>query len=72
MNEKGLDLQSAIDFVGELCKQTMLRFDNGCRSLPSWGPNIDKEVAIFIDGLMAWMIGNLYWFVFVASTGPRN
>jgi hypothetical protein len=64
MINKGLDVQSAIDYVGDLCEQTIHQFKENHRNLPSWGPIIDKEVGIYISGLKAWMIGNLYWFVF--------
>ncbi|KZP15766.1 terpenoid synthase [Athelia psychrophila] len=51
MNERGLDLQSAVDFVGDLCKKSMDRFnDDKLNNLPSWGPKIEKDVAIYVGG----------------------
>jgi len=61
MNQKELDLQSAIDYVGDLCKATLSRFNEERANLPSWGPKIDRDIAVYLDGLESWMIGNLYW-----------
>jgi hypothetical protein len=64
MKHNGLDLQSAIDHVGDLCNQTLTRFNEDWESLPSWGPDIDRQVAIYVNGLASWIIGNVWWFVF--------
>ena len=61
MNEQGLDLQSAVDFVGELCKQTIDQFVHDRTQLPSWGEEIDREVEIYVDGLADWIVGSLHW-----------
>jgi hypothetical protein len=61
MNEEGLDLQSAVDFVGTMCKQSIDRFNDDRASLPSWGPKIDRDVAIYVDGLANWIVGSLHW-----------
>ena len=63
MNQNGLDLQSAIDYVGDLCDQTLVRFNEDRRNLPSWGPDVDRQVAIYVDGLASWIIGNVWWLV---------
>ncbi|KAF7325813.1 Terpene-synth-C domain-containing protein [Mycena kentingensis (nom. inval.)] len=61
MHEQGLDLQSAVDFVGELCKQTIDRFAEDRAALPSFGAKIDRDVAIYVDGLANWIVGSLHW-----------
>lgn len=62
MQEKGLDLQSAVNFIGDLYKQTIDRFnDDRTNNLPSWGAKIDSDVAVYIDGLASWIVGNLHW-----------
>lgn len=61
MNEQGLDLQSAVDFVGELCRQSIDRFLEDRRNLPSWGEEIDRQVNIYVDGLADWIVGSLHW-----------
>ncbi|OBZ67350.1 Alpha-muurolene synthase [Grifola frondosa] len=55
----GLDLQSAVDFVGDLCLQTIDRFSMLREQMPSWSPQIDRQVQIYVDGLGDWVIGNL-------------
>ena len=57
MHEQGLDLQSAVDFVGEMCKQTIDRFVEDRAHLPSWGPKIDRDLAVYVDGLANWIVG---------------
>jgi hypothetical protein len=61
MNQEGIDLQSAVDFVGDMCKQSIDRFDEERSRLPSWGPEIDRQVAIYVDGLANWIVGSLHW-----------
>ncbi|KAF8636914.1 hypothetical protein AX17_003165 [Amanita inopinata Kibby_2008] len=61
MNQYGLDLQSAIDFVGDMCKQSIDRFNQERTTLPTWGPEIDRDVAIYVEGLADWIVGSLHW-----------
>ncbi|EKM57990.1 uncharacterized protein PHACADRAFT_251936 [Phanerochaete carnosa HHB-10118-sp] len=61
MQQEGLDLQSAVDFVGELCQQAIDRFVDERESLPSWGPEIDRQVDIYVSGLRDWIVGSLHW-----------
>ncbi|KAF8553321.1 terpenoid synthase [Imleria badia] len=30
-------------------------------NLPSWGPAIDADVCLYVDGLARWMVGSLHW-----------
>nr|A0A348B780.1 RecName: Full=Sesquiterpene synthase 2; AltName: Full=Terpene cyclase 2 [Postia placenta Mad-698-R]BBD74518.1 sesquiterpene synthase [Postia placenta Mad-698-R] len=60
-NQQGLDLQSAVNFVGDLCKQSIDRFHYLRENLPSWGPELDREVEIYVDGLADWITGSLKW-----------
>jgi hypothetical protein len=61
MNERGLDVQSAVDFVGDLCKQSIDRFIENKDMLPSWGHEIDGQVRTYVGGLEDWITGNLHW-----------
>ena len=61
MNEEGLDLQSAVDFVGTMCKQSIDRFTEDWANIPSWGPKIDKDVDVYVTGLADWIVGSLHW-----------
>lgn len=61
MHSSGLDLQSAVDAVGELCRASVDRFIAGRASIPSWGPEIDRDVDIYVQGLQDWIVGSLHW-----------
>ncbi|KAJ7143181.1 isoprenoid synthase domain-containing protein, partial [Mycena crocata] len=57
----GHTLQTAIDYVGELCRQTIEAFMRDRETLPSWGPEIDAMVQRYVGGLEAWIVGSLHW-----------
>ncbi|KAL0946496.1 hypothetical protein HGRIS_012714 [Hohenbuehelia grisea] len=61
MEYHGHTLQSAIDHVGELCRQTIDAFAENRKSIPSWGPEIDKMVDGYVQGLQDWIVGSLHW-----------
>ncbi|KAG1727756.1 isoprenoid synthase domain-containing protein [Suillus paluster] len=61
MHGQGLDLQGAVDYTGRLCADAVKRFEANRAILPSWGEEIDGQVAIYIDGLQDWMVGALHW-----------
>lgn len=61
MNQYGYGLQEAVDFVGDLCKQSIDRFIQDRASLPSWGPKVDRDVQIYVQGLADWIVGSLHW-----------
>jgi hypothetical protein len=44
-----------------MCKMTIDRFVEERAALPSWGPEIDRDVKIYVEGLAAWIIGSLQW-----------
>ncbi|KAK1229843.1 Sesquiterpene synthase Agr1 [Marasmius sp. AFHP31] len=75
MNQFGHDLQTAMDYVGDLCKQSIDRFLNDRAQLPSWGPEIDRQVDIYADGLADWIVGALHWSYeserYFGKTGPE-
>ena len=61
MQLRGYDLQSSVDFVGELCRQTIDAFVANTRRIPSFGPSIDRDVAMYVQGLQDWIVGSLHW-----------
>ncbi|KAJ7228636.1 terpenoid synthase [Mycena pura] len=61
MKYHGHTLQSAIDYVGELCRFTIDAFQRDRESLPSWGPEIDDMVQRYVGGLENWIVGSLHW-----------
>ncbi|KAJ6480169.1 isoprenoid synthase domain-containing protein [Mycena sanguinolenta] len=58
MHEQGMDLQSAVDFVTKMCKQSLDRFN---AQLPSWGAKIGRDVDIYVNRLANWIVGSLHW-----------
>ena len=51
MHYQGLGLQDAVDYVGELCRRTINAFAENLDRIPSWGPEIDQDVKIYVIGL---------------------
>lgn len=61
MHEQGLDLQHAINAVGDFCKRAIDRFVHDRALLPSWGPTVDADVRVYVNGLADWIVGSLHW-----------
>lgn len=57
MKYHGHTLQSAVDYVGDLCSQTIEGFERDCDQLPSWGPEIDAMVEKYVECLKSWIVG---------------
>lgn len=57
MNYHGHDLQSAIDYVGSLCAQTIDAFNENRGHVPSWGAEVDGMVEKYLKGLQDWIVG---------------
>lgn len=54
-------LQEAVDYVGDLCKAQLERFEYERKVLPSWGTEVDRDVALYVLGLQDWIVGALHW-----------
>lgn len=61
MHEKGLGVQDAMDYVGKMFTTVVEDFLAARASLPAWGPEIDRNVALYIQGLEYWVIGSTEW-----------
>lgn len=61
MATKGLDLKTAIEYGGELVKNSLARFLACKAALPSWSENIDRDVATLVQGCEDWIIANSLW-----------
>ncbi|KAH9917528.1 isoprenoid synthase domain-containing protein [Amylocystis lapponica] len=73
VREYGYTLQQAVDFVGNLCVGTIERFEKERLAVPSWGAEIDRDVAAYIEGLQNWIVGSLNWsFESMRYFGARN
>lgn len=55
--------------------QSIDRFDSERAALISWGPNINRDVVPYVDGLMSWIVGNTAWSFeterYLEKTGHR-
>ena len=73
MKDKGVDLQTASDMVGEHFKRLMDRFVEGKGKLPSWGMEVDAAVAAYVRAMEHWVVGNLEWsFETQRYFGPQH
>lgn len=61
MKQNNMELQQAIDVVGEMCFEALENFQSHKRKLPSWGRSVDEQVARYIRGLENWLIACLHW-----------
>ncbi|KAE9395551.1 terpenoid synthase [Gymnopus androsaceus JB14] len=61
MKFHGHSLQEAVDYVGDLCRQTIDEFSANRKKIPSWGPVVDKMVQKYVQGLQDWIVGSLHW-----------
>ena len=57
----GMTLQEAVGFVGDLCKKSIDRFNEDRPRLPSWSPETDAQVQVYVQGLADWIVGSLHW-----------
>lgn len=44
-----------------MCQTTIDRFNTERENLPSWGADIDRDVAVYVQGLADWIVGSLHW-----------
>ncbi|KIK51745.1 hypothetical protein GYMLUDRAFT_181084 [Collybiopsis luxurians FD-317 M1] len=61
MKYHGHTLQSAVDYVGDLCHQTINDFVQNSKNVPHWGPEVDDIVKRYIRGLEDWIVGTIHW-----------
>lgn len=61
MEAKGISLQDAVNTVGEHSVKLMKDLNDAKKRLPSWGAQLDADVASYIRALEDWVIGNLEW-----------
>ena len=59
MNELGLDIQGAADYVGEVCAGLLKQYERGRKNLPSWDPATDTAVAQYVEAIGCWLRGNV-------------
>lgn len=84
MREKNMTLQQAAYQCGEIFKGLVNTFEESKAVLPSFAAlvenradgsahDIDHDVAIFIQSMETWVVGNLYWsFATQRYFGPEH
>jgi hypothetical protein len=75
MNEKGVDLDGALAWLGEYHGEVLSKFQAQSRTLPSWGPAIDSDVETFVERLGYWIRGIDCWSLeterYFGTKGPE-
>ncbi|TFK38579.1 terpenoid synthase [Crucibulum laeve] len=61
MREHKLNLQDAVNWIGRYADSCVDKFLSEMRHVPSFGPEIDEKVKIYIDGLGQWVRGSDDW-----------
>lgn len=61
MNEKGINLEGALDWVAKYHEQILSEFQAQYQALPSWDAAIDPRVKTYIEGLAYFMRGIDCW-----------
>ncbi|TFY72469.1 hypothetical protein EVG20_g568 [Dentipellis fragilis] len=61
MREQGLDIQDALNHVGDLCIAAIQTFERTRAQIPSTGTRMDADLDAYIAGLQDWMVGSLHW-----------
>ena len=61
MNEKGVDLDGALDWVADYHEQVLSEFQAQYQVLPSWGTAIDLRVKTYVERLGCFMRGIDCW-----------
>ena len=61
MKERGLDIQGAMDYAGELVRGRIDLYTSTKASLPSWGSRVDADVMKYLQVCEDWMTGGFYW-----------
>ena len=61
MNQLGTDVHGAMEWVAERHRHLVDQFLEHVGKLPSWTPEIDAQVARYVDGLGNWVRANDSW-----------
>ncbi|KAJ7737458.1 terpenoid synthase [Mycena maculata] len=56
-----LDLDAVLDWISQFHDSLVAQFLMHARDIPSWGPVLDPQVGLYIDGLGNWVRANDCW-----------
>lgn len=51
MREQDIDLPEAMDWILKYGQEVVKSFNANVAALPSWGPEVDDKVRIYVDGI---------------------
>lgn len=61
MKSHDLNVQDAVDHIGEQYRQLRDRFLTDRETLPSWSEDVNRELKEYIEGLGNWVTANVEW-----------
>jgi hypothetical protein len=61
MHNDNVGLQTAVDRAGDMCSAALNKYIETRAKLPSYGSEIDAQLAAFLHRLESWISGSLEW-----------
>ncbi|KAJ7651000.1 terpenoid synthase [Roridomyces roridus] len=61
MNQYRMDVQDAMDWIGELHGKMVDEFMEIWRTVPTFGGPVDREIRTYVDGMANWVRANSSW-----------
>ena len=61
MNEKGVDLDGALNWLEKYNDEVLTKFQTQRRMLPSWDPDMNRVVNEYVERLGYWIRGHDQW-----------
>lgn len=61
MKDRGLDVQGAMDYIGEKYRGISRKFVDDMENIPSFSEHIDELVSEYVFGLGNWVTTNIEW-----------
>lgn len=62
MNERNVGLQAAIDILAEMLSQRVEDYVSLKNQLPSFGPEVDRELSTYLTALENFVQGTVLWY----------
>lgn len=67
MVENNLDLQGGVDLLTDMLAKRVDEYVELKNQLPSWGPEVDGPLAIYLKNLEHFVQGTVLWYYSVPS-----
>lgn len=72
MRERNVSLQAAIDIVTEMLRERVEQYIALKNQVPSFGPEVDRELARYLSALENFVQGTVMWYYLSPSKGFRQ